>query len=102
MSKNYRVNYAQYVHEFVDAQGVTRFAVGVLNPDGSITRPAGKVVREMTGALTETFPALQAMGGWVRRTSAIRQANYLFGERGGLAIIEGAMSGDSHASASTD
>lgn len=102
MTRNYRVDYTQYVHEFVDALGITRFAVGFLCEDGSIVRPAGKTVRELTGDKIESFPTLQAMGGWLRRSSALRQAQYIFGQKNGLAAIEDAMSGDARATASTD
>lgn len=84
MSRNKNVDYTQYIHEFVDDQGVTRFAVGhklnglaqgftryIIPFDGRQVKQTGK-----SNIITDN---LESFGGYLTRKQALRRARYLFG-----------------------
>lgn len=85
MSRNKNVNYAQYVHEFVDEHGVKRFAVAELvipMGDPSISyyqRPLDIRMSKLTGNWAEFVKYVKDFGGYLTRKQALRRARYLFG-----------------------
>lgn len=80
MSKNPDVNYAQYVHAFKDKSGKVRFAVGIKLKDGAYASPTGYTERQTTGIPWRIFKSVDEMGGWLSKRSALRRAQYLFGQ----------------------
>lgn len=83
MSRNSAIDYTQFVHEFVDGNGVTRYAVAEWNEEHSQwSRPLDAGSRKLTGCHTEVvgFHGLASLGGYKDRKQALRRARYLFGE----------------------
>lgn len=79
MSKNSRVNYAQFVHKFTDKEGNIRFGVGQWNQErAQFTRPLDNRTRQLTGCSAEYFRAVEGLGGYLSREKALRRARYLF------------------------
>ncbi len=82
MSRNKKIDYTQYVHEFTDANGVPRWAVAHWNPDsGQYTCPMDVRERQLTGASAYYAKTPAGIGGYTDRQKALRRARYLFGER---------------------
>jgi len=81
MSRNKNVNYAQYVHAFVDANGVTRYAVGAWDEEkGQYTCPMTDGEMAATGCHTKFAKTPAGLGGYVSRARALRRARYIFGQ----------------------
>ena len=75
-----RAIYDKYVHEFVDRQGVTRYAVAAWNQaSGQYTSPLTRVEQKLTGCSSEFCRDLNYFGGYTSRRDALRRARYLFG-----------------------
>lgn len=82
MSRNAEVDYTQYVHEFEDSAGTTRYAVAEWNEHaGQYQRPLDKRSRELTGCSSEYSKRLDYFGGYRKRQQALRRARYLFGDQ---------------------
>jgi len=82
MSRNKNENFTQFLHEFTDANGVTRWAVARWNPDsGQYTCPMDARERAITGCSAFFAKTPAGIGGYTDRRKALRRARYLFGER---------------------
>lgn len=80
MSRNPDKDFTQYIHEFVDDDGKTRYAVGVWNPQsGQFTAPLDARTRKLTGCFAEFSGSAKGLGGYLSRKEALRRARYLFG-----------------------
>lgn len=80
MSRNKNADYTQYVHEFVNERGETRYAVAEWNQQaGQYQRPLTAKVAKLTGCFAEFCRNLNYFGGYVERKDALRRARYLFG-----------------------
>jgi len=80
MSRNKNINYAQYIHEFTDANGDTRYAVARAE-NGQYTRPVDSRTYKLTGCSQEFCHSLKTFGGYLTRREALRRARYLFSEQ---------------------
>lgn len=81
MSRNPKADYTQYVHEYTDKHGKTRYAVGEWNEQsGQYTCPLDKRTAELTGCFAEFAKTPAGLGGYLSRAKALRRARYLFGE----------------------
>lgn len=81
MSRNKSVDYTQYVHEFVDWQGKTRYAVGEwVEASAEYVAPLDAQQRKLTGCFAEFAKKPAGLGGFLTRRQALRRARYLFGE----------------------
>ncbi|MFA6270315.1 MAG: hypothetical protein WC657_03845 [Candidatus Paceibacterota bacterium] len=81
MSKNKSVDYTQYVHEFIDDQGVTRYAVGEwIESAGQYQCPLDANSRKLTGCHTECARTPSGLGGYKTKRQALRRARYIFGD----------------------
>ena len=81
MSRNPKVDYTQYVHEYETTKGEKRYAVGVWNQaQGQYTCPMDSRTAKLTGC--SSWYARQAEGlggpGYKTRREALRRARYLF------------------------
>ncbi len=73
--------FSEFVHEYTDGHGKTRYAVAQWNEDANqYQRPLDKRSRELTGCHTEYAHKLSDLGGYMTRRQALRRARYLFGE----------------------
>ena len=79
MSRNSKVNYSQYVHEFVGQDGRTRWAVAE-HKNGQYIRPHDAGEYKATGCLASFAGTPAGIGGYLTRAQALRRARYLFGE----------------------
>lgn len=80
MSRNSKVDYTQYVHEYTDDQGRTRYAVAEWDADkAQYTAPLDKRTYELTGCFAEFARTPKGIGGYLTRSKALRRARYLFG-----------------------
>jgi len=80
MSRNNKVNYTQFVHEFTDDEGRTRYAVGQWSLEhGQYTAPLDTRTRKLTGCFAEFSSTTKGLGGYLKRSDALRRARYLFG-----------------------
>ena len=80
MSRNKSVNYTQYVHEFVDDRGNTRYAVGEWDEKhAEYICPLDERQRKLTGCFAEFSKKPAGLGGYLSRQKALRRARYLFG-----------------------
>ena len=77
MTRNSQISYTQYVHEFTNERGETRYAVADQR-NGQYTRPVTEQVYKDSGCSTEVCQNLNAFGGYIDRTKALRRARYLF------------------------
>lgn len=81
MSRNKGIDYTQYVHEFVNENGETRYAVAEWNEQaGQYQRPLTRHDAELTGCSAEFCKNLNYFGGYIDRARALRRARYLFGQ----------------------
>ena len=81
MSRNRRADYTRYVHEYIDKQGRTRYAVAEwVEEAGQYQAPLDKRTAKLTGAHTEFARRPEGFGGYLSRKKALRRARYLFGE----------------------
>jgi len=79
MSRNSQVDYTQYVHEYTDDDGKTRYAVGEWSMErGQFTAPLDARTRKLTGCSAEFSRTANGMGGYLKRSDALRRARYLF------------------------
>jgi hypothetical protein len=78
MSRNKDVDYTQYVHEFIDTFGATRYAVAKWENNQYIC-PLDAHQRKLSGCTSEFATNLQWLGGYLTRQQALRRARYLFG-----------------------
>lgn len=80
MSRNKNVDYTQYIHPFVDENGVQRFAVAEFD---EITRGFNfyfsKKDSKLIGVPYRHYMHVDAYGGYLTRKQALRRAMYLFG-----------------------
>jgi hypothetical protein len=82
MSRNKNVSYSKYVHEFTDATGAARYAVGEWNENNAqYTCPLDAGEREATGCHTKFSKTPAGLGGYTKRAKALRRARYLYGEQ---------------------
>jgi len=77
--------YGQYVHEFVNKNGQTRYTIAAWNEDnGQYEYPMSKKERELTGCHTYVARSVKGIasfvGSYVSRSKALRRARYVFGE----------------------
>lgn len=80
MSRNPKINFAKYVHEFTDDDGKTRWAVGEWDAkNGQFTAPLDARTRKLTGCSAEFSRTAKGLGGYLSRADALRRARYLFG-----------------------
>lgn len=80
MARNKNVDYTQYVHEFENERGETRYAVAEWNEQaGQYQRPLTAQAARATGCFAEFCRNLNYFGGYVDRQRALRRARYLFG-----------------------
>ena len=81
MSRNSAVDFTKYVHEFVDDEGKTRYAVGQWDEkNAQFTAPLDARTRKLTGCFAEFSRTAKGLGGYLSRSDALRRARYLFGE----------------------
>ena len=76
--------YGKYVHKFVDAFGITRYAVAEWDEkSGEYIVPLDSSTRKMNGGnvYAEFAKSLKTIGGYLTRQQALRRARYLFGEK---------------------
>jgi len=75
-------NFKQYVHEFVDSRGTTRYAVCDWDEEhAQFTRPMDAGERALTGCHTYFGKTPADLGGYTSRRAALRRARYLYGDR---------------------
>lgn len=76
-----KAKYDQYVHEYTDKSGKTRYAVAEWNErQGEYIAPLDKRTRELTGCSAEFSKTPEGLGGYLSKRKALRRARYLFGE----------------------
>ena len=81
MSRNQSISYTQYVHEFTNERGETRYAVAEWDEkSGEYTRPLTHQQAQATGCFAEFCHNLNYFGGYKTRKEALRRARYLFGQ----------------------
>jgi len=77
-----RNNYTQYIHEFVNKRGQTRYAVARWDAGrGQYIRPLDKTEYKLTGCSAEFARKPGGVQNYADRTKALRRARYLFGQR---------------------
>lgn len=82
MSRNSAVDFTKYVHEFTDDDGKTRYAVGEWSDqNGQFTAPLDVRTCRLTGCYAEFSRTAKGMGGYLKRSVALRRARYLFGSK---------------------
>jgi len=82
MSRNPEADYTQYVHEFVDDYGATRYAVGKWNAaSGQYTCKMDSHEKKLTGASFHCAKTPKGLGGYQTRAQALRRARYLYGKQ---------------------
>lgn len=77
-------DFTQYVHEYADSQGRTRFAVAVWHEEqGEYFRPLDAGERAANGGSVYGMFSrnIADMGAYISRVQALRRARWLFGER---------------------
>lgn len=75
-------DYTQYVHEFTDDRGRTRYAVGeYIEANGQYLRPFDKTERRLTGGSAEFARKPSGIQNFADRRRALRRARYLYHER---------------------
>lgn len=74
-----RMDYTQYVHEFEDAKGRTRYAVARWDEEkGQYIRPFDEGERIDTGCFAEFARTPSGVQSFTSRERALRRARYLF------------------------
>ncbi len=75
-----RKDYTQYVHEFEDENGNTRYAVAEWDEQrAQYIRPFDAEERKLTGASAEFAQRPSGVQSFKSRSQALRRARYLFG-----------------------
>lgn len=69
--------YDQYLHEYLDANGQRRYAVGEFS-NGQYTCPLSRAEARLTGCHTQFGSRPADLGGYRSRERALRRARYLF------------------------
>lgn len=76
-----KTKYAQFIHEFIDDQGNTRYAVARWDAENSqYIAPLDVRQQKMTGCFAEYAKTPKGLGGYLSRREALRRARYLFGK----------------------
>lgn len=76
-------SYTQYVHEFTDRRGITRYAVAEWNEGaGQYQCPLDSRTQKLTGCRAEFSRDLEYLGGYRTRRQALRRARYIFSDEG--------------------
>ncbi len=76
-----RRSFTQYVHEFKNAKGQIRYAVGDWSPTkGQYIRPFDNSEAELTGYTAEFARLPEGIQHYASRKRALRRARYLFYE----------------------
>ena len=76
-----RKDFTQYVHEFEDDKGVTRYAVAEWDSfHNNWVVPMDARQAKATGCHSECARTLKGIGGYIDRKIALRRARYLYGE----------------------
>lgn len=72
--------YDQYVHEYTDEKGNTKYVVAAWDTEaGQYTRPLRAYVRKLTGCFAEYSRTLKGLGeGFATKREALRRARYLY------------------------
>ena len=71
--------FTQYVHEFTDKQGRTRYAVGEWDEEkAEYVCPMDKGEQELTGCFAYFAKTPAGLGGYLTKRQALRRARYLF------------------------
>ena len=74
-------DFTQYVHEFTNDDGVTRYAVARWDQDkGQFVRPLDDTEAKATGCMAEFARRAQGVQNYADRRRALRRARYLFYE----------------------
>lgn len=74
--------WTQYVHEFTDSSGNTRYAVGEWDEkNAQYTCPLDKHTALLTGCHTEFAKTPAGLGGYPTKKQALRRARWIFGGR---------------------
>lgn len=83
MSRNKSVDYTQYIHEYRDEQGRTRYAVAEYNEENAqYTCPmTANEIRDNPGCYAFFARTPYGFGKYLNRQTALRRARYLFGPR---------------------
>jgi hypothetical protein len=72
-------SFTQYVHEFEDGRGQTRYAVARWDEQhAQYVRPLDATERRLSGAYAEFARMPCGMQSYTSRTRALRRARYLF------------------------
>ena len=81
MSRNKNADFTKYVHEYVDANGKTRYVpCEFLEADGRYFCPMDRTERKRTGCTGYFAKKPQGISnGYASKTKALRRARYLFG-----------------------
>lgn len=75
-----KAKYSDYVHEFVDHTGRTRYAVAEwVESAGQYQCPLDNRTQKLSGCRAEFSRTLDWLGGYPTRRQALRRARYLFG-----------------------
>lgn len=75
-----RSTYTQYVHEYVDYHGKTRYAVGRWDEErGQYTRPYDQSEYKWTGCSASFARRPEDMQSYPTKRQALRRARYLYG-----------------------
>jgi hypothetical protein len=84
MSRNPKVDYTKYVHQFTDSWGVTRYAVAEWDATrGQYIAPLSRSVYQLTGCSQECAKTPAGIGGYLTRAQALRHARYIYGKTNG-------------------
>ncbi len=74
-------DFSPYVHEFVDGEGHTRYAVGEWDAEHrQYWRPHDQHEYTLTGCSTFVAKSLEEMQNYPTRAQALRRARYLWGK----------------------
>ena len=77
-----KAKYTQFVHEFIDKDGNTRYAVAEHNEKtGQYTCPLDARSAKLTGCSAEYAGTPAGIGGYLTKKQALRRARYLFNDR---------------------
>jgi len=81
MEMKVRQDFTQYIHEFVDDYGQTRFGVARWDEShGQFIAPLDASTAKATGCFAGFARSIKGIGGYTSRKRALRRARYLFGD----------------------
>jgi len=76
-----RRSFTQFVHEYTDDNGVTRYCVAQWQGDkNEYVVPHDARTRALTGCFASFARTPNGLGGFTDRRKALRRARYLFGQ----------------------